>query len=119
MRAHGAVATAVRPLSSTPRTPCSPSNRELAMKQLLRSRWFLAVAIILVLGIPSTWLLARGPDPLESSIVAEVKRGEFRVIVSTSGELRALNDIKITGPPNMQQAQVYQVKISMNVPEGT
>jgi multidrug efflux pump subunit AcrA (membrane-fusion protein) len=89
------------------------------MKQLLRNRWFLAVAIILVLGIPSTWLLARGPDPLESSIVAEVKRGEFRVIVSTSGELRALNDIKITGPPNMQQAQVYQVKISMLVPEGT
>ena len=89
------------------------------MKQLLKSRWFLAVAVILLVGIPSTWLMARGTGPEMSAIEAAVKRGNFKVVVSTSGELRALKDIKIQGPQNMQQAQVYQVKISSLVPEGT
>lgn len=89
------------------------------MKQLLESRWVQAVGVILLLGIPGTWLMARGADSELSAIEATVKRGDFKVVVSTSGELRALNDIKITGPANMQQAQVYQVKISMLVPEGT
>ena len=76
------------------------------MKQLLKTRWFQAVAVILLLGIPGTWLMARGTAPELSAVEATVKRGDFKVVVSTAGELRALNDIKITGPANMQQAQV-------------
>lgn len=89
------------------------------MMQLLRTRWFIAVAVILILGIPGTLLLGRGTGAVENSIIATVKRGEFKVMVNTAGELRALRDIKIQGPLNMQQAQVYQTKIAMLVPEGT
>lgn len=89
------------------------------MKQLLRNRWFLAVAAILIIGIPATMLLSPGAGAVENSIVATAKRGEFKVVVNTSGELRAIKDVKIQGPQNMQQAQVYQAKIASLVPEGT
>jgi len=52
-------------------------------------------------------------------VVAPVKRGEFRAVVSTAGELRARQFVQITVPTGGQQAGVYQIKISSIVPEGT
>ena len=85
---------------------------------LLRTRGFL-IAAILVVGAPTAWLIAGGPKADESALAARVKRGEFRVTVTTSGELRARESVQITGPMNAQQAQVYQMKIASIVPEGT
>jgi len=48
-----------------------------------------------------------------------VKRGPFRVLVTTAGELRARKFVQIQGPANMQQAEVYQTTISSIIPEGT
>ena len=87
--------------------------------RLLRTRWFIAVATIVLLGVPGTWLLARGTGPSDESVVARAKRGEFKVTVTTAGELRARKFVEITLPPNSQQAEVYQMKISSLVPEGT
>ncbi len=57
-----------------------------------------------------------GSDPL----VAHVKSGDFRVTVTTTGELRALKSVQIQGPGNLPQAQIYQpIKIASLVPEGT
>ena len=58
------------------------------------------------------------PTPA-TALVAQVKRGEFTVTVTTSGELKAQESVKITGPANMQQAEVYQTKIASIIPEGT
>lgn len=85
---------------------------------LLRTRGFI-IAAILVVGTPTAWLIASGPKATDSALVARVKRGEFRVTVTTSGELRARESVQITGPMNAQQAQVYQMKIASIVPEGT
>ncbi len=71
-------------------------------------------------AVPAAWLLARkAPGAAESSLVAIVKRGDFHVTVTTSGELRAQKFVQITGPANAQQAQIYQMKIASIVPEGT
>jgi RND family efflux transporter MFP subunit len=79
----------------------------------------LAAGLVLV-AAPTAWLLARkGPSAAESTLVATVKRGDFRVTVTTSGELRAQKFVQITGPANAQQAQIYQMKIASIVPEGT
>jgi len=86
---------------------------------LLRNRGFLVSAAVILLGAPGVWFLARDTTGADSPIVARVKRGEFRVIVTTSGELRARKFVQITAPTNAQQAQVYQMKISSIVPEGT
>jgi len=85
---------------------------------LQRKRVLMAAALLLV-GAPTTWLLARNPSASGAAILAPVKRGEFVVTVTTSGELRALKFVQITVPPNVQQAEVYQMKIASLVPEGT
>src|SRR6185503_21360868 len=84
-----------------------------------RARWFPFVAAALVLGIPGAWLLARSPAKADARVVARVKRGEFKVVVNTSGELRALKFVQINAPQNAQQANQYQMKITSIVPEGT
>ncbi|HET9274990.1 MAG TPA: efflux RND transporter periplasmic adaptor subunit [Gemmatimonadales bacterium] len=87
--------------------------------RLPRQRWLAVAVVALILGVPGAWLLARDPGEEDSSVVARVRRGEFRVTVTTSGELRARKFVQITAPTNAQQANVYQMKISTIVPEGT
>jgi RND family efflux transporter MFP subunit len=87
--------------------------------RIIRNRWFIVGAVVVLLGIPSAWLFARDATGEDSSLVARVKKGEFKVIVNTSGELRAKKFVQITGPMNMQAANVYNVKIASIVPEGT
>jgi RND family efflux transporter MFP subunit len=86
---------------------------------LLRYRRSLIVGGLLLVGGPSAWLLARNPGAGETAVVAKVKRGEFKVTVTTSGELRARKFVQITAPPNAQQAEIYQMKLASIVPEGT
>jgi len=87
--------------------------------RFLRKRWFLIAAAITVIGASGAWLLASSPDTADPSVVAHVQRGDFTVIVRTSGELRARQSVEITAPPNAQQAGAYQMRISSIVPEGT
>jgi RND family efflux transporter MFP subunit len=90
------------------------------MTRLLRMRWFQITALVLALGTPSLWYLARAETPDATRLEATVKRGDFRIVVTTSGELRAPKFVNITGPQNMQQAEVWNgVKIQSIVPEGT
>ncbi len=87
--------------------------------RLFRRRWFILLATVLLVGVPSAWVLTRREVSGGGAVVAPVKKGEFKVIVTTTGELRALKDVRITGPMNAQQAQIYQLKISTLIPEGT
>ena len=88
------------------------------MLHKLRSRWTILAAAV-ILGAPILWLLSPTDAPASDSIVAKVKSGEFKVLVTTAGELRARKFVQIQGPPNAQQAEAYQMKISSLVPEGT
>ena len=86
---------------------------------ILRNRRVQVALVIALLAIPGAWLLARDKSGDSSPLVAGVSKGEFKVTVTTSGELRALKFVQITVPPNTQQAEVYQMKIASLVPEGT
>lgn len=87
--------------------------------RLLRKHWLIALATLALLVVPTAWRLARESSRTDSALVAHVRRGTFRVVVTTSGELRARKFVKITAPTNATQASVYQMKISSLVPEGT
>ncbi len=87
--------------------------------RFLRTRTSLIAAVVLVIGLPAAWLVARSPGPTDSSLIAEAKLGDFAVTITTSGELRALKFVQITVPQNAQMAGAYQMKISSIVPEGT
>jgi len=90
------------------------------LRPLLRLPKSVLIAVALLLGVPSVWLLARGVSPTDDAVTASVKRGDFKITVTTSGELRAPKFQNMSGPPNLQQAEVWNgVKILSIVPEGT
>jgi len=90
----------------------------IPMPRFIRKRWFLTTVAVVVVGTPAL-LLGGGASNEDASLVAPVKRGEFRVNVTTSGELVARDFVSITAPPNARQAEAYQMKIASIVPEGT
>ena len=87
--------------------------------RLVRNRWFILGAAALLLVAPGAWLMARDTGAEDDALVARVKRGDFKVTVTTSGELRAMKFVRITAPQNAQAAQQWQMKIASLVPEGT
>jgi hypothetical protein len=87
--------------------------------RVIKNRWFIIGVVSFLLLAPSAWLMARDTVEDDSALIARVKRGEFKVMVTTSGELRATKFVRITAPPNAQAAQQWQMKISSLVPEGT
>ena len=72
-----------------------------------------------VIVLPLLAMFATASPDAEGDLVAVAERGDFRVVVSTTGELRARKFVQITGPTNAQQAQQFQMRISSLVPEGT
>ena len=89
------------------------------MIRLPRNRWAsLAVIVIAVIGV-TAWYFTPASAKEDGAVVARVKKGDFKVVVTSAGELRAKKFVQIQGPLNMQQADVYQTKISSLVPEGT
>jgi multidrug efflux pump subunit AcrA (membrane-fusion protein) len=83
------------------------------------SRRTLIVLALLIVGAPTAWILASPATDDGTALVATVRQGDFIVTVTTAGELRAKSAVQIQGPPGMQQANAFQVKIQTIVPEGT
>ena len=87
--------------------------------QTLRKRWLPLLIAALVIGGPVAWYKwPSTASAAEAALTAPVKQGDFKVLVTTTGELRARKFVQIQGP-NSQAAQVYQTKITSIVPEGT
>lgn len=87
------------------------------MLSFLQKRRLLIVAGALV--IPAAWLLARDTGSDDPTLVARAERGDFTVTVRTAGELGARESMEIMAPSGARQAQIYQMRISSLVPEGT
>jgi RND family efflux transporter MFP subunit len=84
-----------------------------------KKRWVTLLVILVAVAGVSAWFLAPTATSDDSAVLARVKKGDFRVVVTSAGELRAKKFVQVQGPLNMQQADVYQTKISSLVPEGT
>ena len=88
--------------------------------QTLRKRWLpLALLAIAVGGSVAWFKWPSTASAAEASLVAPVRHGDFKVVVTTTGELRASKFVQVTGPAQAQAVNVYQTKISSIVPEGT
>ena len=88
------------------------------MRQL-RARWLPILIAVLVIGGPVAWYKwPATASAADAVLTTPVKKGTFKVIVTTTGELRARKFVQIQGP-NSQPAQIYQSKITWIVPEGT
>jgi hypothetical protein len=83
-----------------------------------RSRRFLLLVALIAIAVPTAWLMAKSRRPVDATLVTKVKRGDFLVTVSSTGELRAPKYVKIRGPENAGQADQYQFKIEWIENEG-
>lgn len=62
---------------------------------------------------------AGGKKDQAKSISTKVQKGEFKIHVAATGELKAKNSLEIKGPTGMRSAQIWQATISDMVPEGS
>ncbi|QHT70283.1 HlyD family efflux transporter periplasmic adaptor subunit [Rhodocytophaga rosea] len=72
-----------------------------------------------IIAIVAAWFVLRPAASKDADLIVPVKKGEFEVVVTASGELEAKNSVRITGPSSLQAVQIWQVKISDLVAEGT
>lgn len=74
------------------------------------------VLVVLVIG----YFVVKGDKDAETAaILSNVKQGQFRVEIETTGELEAKNSVKILGPNQLRNFQIWQVTIQSIVNEGT
>ena len=103
------VATRVQSSSDSaslhPGAPELYPEAEPPMIRIPRKRWVTALVIILAVGGVTAWYFTPAAASEDSAVIARVKKGEFKVIVTTAGELRAHKFVQIQGPLNMQQAR--------------
>ena len=78
------------------------------MIRIPRKRWVGVLAILAAAAGVSAWYFAPAGKTDDSAVIARVKKGDFHVVVTSAGELRAKKFVQVQGPLNMQQAEVYQ-----------
>ncbi|MCC5943911.1 MAG: efflux RND transporter periplasmic adaptor subunit [Bernardetiaceae bacterium] len=82
-----------------------------------RKRILLIAAISLILLV-SYFVFSKATDTEGEAILVPVKKGDFSIVISSSGELRAKNSVDITGPQGLRDAQIWNVRIDKMIPEG-
>ena len=88
--------------------------------QQLRKRWLSLLAAALIIGGPVAWYKwPTAASAAEAGLTAPVKFGNFKVVVTTTGELRARKFVQVQGPAQAQSVNVYQTKIASIIPEGS
>lgn len=88
--------------------------------QQLRKRWLFFLGAALIVGGPVAWYKwPSAASAAEAALTAPVKLGTFKMVVTTTGELRARKFVQVQGPAQAQSVNVYQTKISSIVPEGS
>jgi HlyD family secretion protein len=74
------------------------------------------VAVVLLVG----YFIVRGNKSSEvADILASVKRGPFKVEIETTGELEAKNSVKIMGPTQLRNFDIWRIGVQSIIDEGT
>lgn len=75
-------------------------------------------SLMLLAGIVFQSCLSDKGKEQHKNLSTTVKKGEFKIYVSATGELEAKNSEEIRGPSGMRTAQIYQATITDMIPEG-
>lgn len=79
----------------------------------------LIIGGVLLVFIVAVYWLSADQSKEESIITTIVKRGPFKISVTTTGELEAENAEKINGPQGLQQVGIWRLTIEDIIPDGT
>ena len=72
---------------------------------------------IFVFFLLSYWYRSGGIR--DTDILVAVRKGDFEIVVTATGELEAKSSLKINAPDALREARIFQVKIADLIPEGT
>jgi multidrug efflux pump subunit AcrA (membrane-fusion protein) len=86
---------------------------------ILKRRPAITYAISGAMLLAALWLFAAPRTNVATDVVVTPVRGQFLVTVTTSGELQAKHSINILGPENARAANIWQMKLTNIIPEGT
>lgn len=89
------------------------------MSRLFRSRWTAGALGVVVLTIAIVLFAGKQAGADETGLIAHATRGDFKVLVTTAGDLRAKNSVQIAPPQNTCMVGACQLKIQTIIPEGT
>ena len=76
----------------------------------------LAIAIIVLILL---YIFFGSAETVTQTIEVPVKKGTFRITVSTSGELEAKRSEKILGPDGLRNFRIWNLKIDDIIADGT
>ncbi|MRG47605.1 HlyD family efflux transporter periplasmic adaptor subunit [Chitinophaga sp. SYP-B3965] len=84
---------------------------------MFRKKWWLLAALLIICLVVFYYVFANKPAGID--ITAEVKKGNFKDIVVSPGELMAENTVYIQAPSGLQSNQIYEeIKIQDMAAEG-
>ncbi len=82
-----------------------------------KKKWFIiGTAAILLLAV---WFFFGKSSKSNETVLVNVKKGNFDINVTTTGELDAKSSQEIYGPEGLRTIGIWQVKISEIIPDGT
>ena len=84
-------------------------------------RSVIITGIVAIVGIIILILISRAKSNDNANLYVESKRGQFEIVVTTTGELQAENSVEIRGPDFSQARgiRIMDIRIQDMVPEGT
>ncbi len=82
------------------------------------SKILIGGAIVVAIALGIAWFTSN-PQEDSTDIFVTATEGDFQVVVTTSGELRAKNSTEILGPRRIRDVGIRQVQINWLIPEGT
>jgi multidrug efflux pump subunit AcrA (membrane-fusion protein) len=87
-------------------------------RKMKKNLIYVAIGSVVVIGA-LYFFFASGSAGVENDILASVKKGEFRVEITTTGELEALRSVQVFGPAEARRFRIGNFTIDKMVDEGT
>lgn len=84
----------------------------------MRKKSSIFIVSLAIIAIIIFWQLAF-QKTISNNILVKPSFGNFKISVTTTGELKAKNSIEIKAPSNSRAVGIYRMRISKLIPEGT
>lgn len=82
--------------------------------KLSKSKWGIIIGVVVLITLFFMW-----PEDKKSNLKATVVKGNFKIEVNTSGELKAKESEDIKGPTSLRSHGIWQIKITDLITEGS
>ncbi len=102
-----------------PKIPFFQSPIFIKILSLFKRRPIVSYSVLGVILVCFIWYFSASGTTTKSDVLVSPTKGQFLVTVTTTGELQAKNSIDIKGSENARAANIWQMKITNIIAEGT